>query len=67
MACDICGKKGCSLVQLYTQYQTDDIKDICGDCERDVNNHLWKIRSLNQGILERFLKRFMANKKEANQ
>ena len=47
MACDICGKTGTSLVPLNADYQTNAIKDICGDCEREVNNQLWKIRTLN--------------------
>lgn len=63
MACDICGKTGCNLETLNTQYQTDDIKDICSDCSRMVNNQLWKIRKINQKFCEYFLVSFMREKK----
>ncbi len=44
MACDICGKVGTSLTPLHGIYQTDDIKDICPDCEKIVNAQLSKIQ-----------------------
>lgn len=63
MACDICGKTGTVLESLNNQYQTEQIKEICPDCTRDVNNHLWDIRKLTQNILEVWLKRFMENRR----
>ena len=63
MACDICGKTGCYLESLNSQYQTDKIKDICSQCSTMVNKHLWEIRKLNQGIAEKMLIRFMKQKK----
>lgn len=37
MACDICGSNKSDLVDLLKPYQTDDIKQICRDCEKVVN------------------------------
>ena len=63
MACDICGKTGTGLESLNDQFQTDDIKEICPRCARDVNDHLWKIRALTSNILRIWLKRFMEERK----
>ena len=64
MACDICGKTGCSLDNLTDQYKTEKIQSICGDCSIEVNNHLWDLRKLSMGFVSRSLVRFMENKKE---
>jgi hypothetical protein len=64
MACDICGKTGCYLESLNTQYQTDKIKDICSDCSRMVNDQLWEIRKINQNFLQKAVISFMKNKRE---
>lgn len=63
MACDICGKTGCYLEPLNSDYQTDKIKDICSDCARSVNDQLWKIRKLNATFAQKMLIAFMKNKK----
>jgi hypothetical protein len=59
MACDICGKVGTSLTPLHDIYQTDDIKDICPDCEAIVNIQLNKIRDSHTQAQQSLLKRFM--------
>ena len=61
MACDICSKTGTSLVDLYSQYQTDTIKQICSECEKKVNDHLWKLREMSTKMNTNFLIRFMEN------
>lgn len=44
MACDICGKSEMMLQQLNKEYQSDKIKDICTECSKKVNDHLWTLR-----------------------
>lgn len=63
MACDMCGKKGTDLESLNKGYKTDDIQNICPECVRIVNAHLWKIRGVTDGMCKTMLKRFMANYK----
>ena len=63
MACDICGKTGTCLSDLKTYYQTDDIKQICLDCGTDVNNHLSKLREMNQKMNEHWIKKFIITMK----
>lgn len=59
MACDICGKVGTTLTPLRDIYQTDDIKDICPDCEKIVNAQLNKIQASHGQAQRSLLKRFM--------
>lgn len=59
MACDICGKVGTPLADLLEPYQTDDIKAICPECERVVNNQKSKLRRWTDTLLARLLKQFM--------
>jgi len=63
MACDICGKTGTHLTDLQSQYQTDDIKQVCSKCGDDVNRQLDKLRALTHGMVRTWLKKFMKNKK----
>lgn len=68
MACDICGESTLCPQQLYPEYQTDKIKDLCPKCMTVVNNHLWELRRMSNKMNQNFLKRFMENwrhKKEA--
>jgi len=60
MSCDTCGKVGTNLVPLNTEYQTDTIKAICPECEKVINDHLWKLRSMSANINQSLLKRFMS-------
>lgn len=64
MACDICGKTGCDLEQLKSEYQTDKISDLCSDCLRDVNKHLWEVRKMEMKMTMGLVKRFMTNLRE---
>jgi hypothetical protein len=59
MACDICGKTGEPLSSIREVYQTDDIKDMCSDCERVINKHLWVIKEHTLKLQGTLLKRFM--------
>ena len=66
MACDMCGKTGVSLEQLKSEYQTDKISDLCSDCIRLTNKHLWEVRKLsakfNQNAIQRFMAEFRKHK-----
>lgn len=64
MACDICGKNGTQLVDLLGQYQTDDIKAICPECESIVNKKNSSLLSMVLNIKQVLLKRFLAERKE---
>jgi hypothetical protein len=61
MACDMCGKVGVSLNSLLESYQTDDIKDICPTCEKEVNKQLSKLRSWTMKFTRNKLKEYMTN------
>ena len=67
MACDICGKTGTSLADLLESYQTADIKAICPDCEKVVNNKKSKILSMVLNMLADLLKRFIKEKRAKHQ
>ena len=59
MACDICGKVGTRLVDLHKEYQTTEIKQICPECEKVVNDTLWKIRAVTMKMNTSLIVRFM--------
>ena len=63
MACDICGKTGVYLEDFRKEYQTDDIKQACSKCVKEVNDHIWKIRHMNDKIEKSFTVRFIENLK----
>lgn len=64
MACDMCGKRGVGLVILNDGYQTDEVKDICRECEKSLERHLSRMLRQTDGILRTFMKRFVMNKRE---
>lgn len=59
--CDICGKQTADLVSLKSVYQTDDIKEICSDCQVTVNNQLDKLFKITFKTNQHWLKTFMMN------
>ena len=59
MACDICSSNEKTLVDLRTEYQTENVKQICPACEKTINDHLWKIRAVTTKMNQSLLKRFM--------
>jgi len=63
MACDICGKVGTYFEPLRDRYQTEEIKQACSDCVKEINDHIWKIREMNSKIEQSFIRKFMANMK----
>lgn len=63
MACDICGKTGTRLVDLRECYQTDDIQQICPECETIVNRQHSKLLSFVLKIKEDLFKRFLRERK----
>ena len=44
MACDICKNNTKSLVDLREIYQSDEVKQVCPDCEKVLNTELNKIQ-----------------------
>ena len=63
MACDICGKKGSVLIDLRDCYKSDDVHQVCSDCEAVLNDHLSKLRKVTHNILVGWMKRFISEKK----
>ena len=61
MACDICGKSEMNLQHLNKEYQDDKIKDLCSECSKKVNDHLWTLRLWSSKMNESFLKQWMMN------
>ena len=64
MGCDICGKSGVYLQDLKAPFQTEDIKEICDDCNRQLTKHNQKLHDLTFKIKQRWIKTFMAHLKE---
>lgn len=48
MSCDICGKNGQDLNTLLESFQTKEIKDVCHNCLRKVEDY--KSRALSRAI-----------------
>jgi hypothetical protein len=46
MACDRCGKKGCVTNTLRNVYQADGIKDVCSECQSEIDAELERVRSI---------------------
>lgn len=63
MSCDICGKNDKPLVDLFDQYQTTDIKQICPECERIVNQKKSKLLTFVLRMHNDLLKRFMGERR----
>ena len=63
MSCDICGAKGTSLADLRDGYKTAEIQQVCPDCEKVINGHVWKVRAMLDGTLKTLMRRFMARRK----
>ena len=59
--CDTCLKRTESLYQLRDCYKTDEIKDICYECNQAINKHLRKVESVTSRIRNDLLKLFMNN------
>lgn len=62
--CDVCGKTGAVLVELLNVYQTEDTKEVCTECEKVIDAHLFKIKSATTNIGRTWLKRFIVALKQ---
>jgi len=63
MACDICDAKGTTLTDLRDDYKTADIQQVCPDCARLVNDKVWKIREMLDGVMKTLVRRFMTERR----
>ena len=59
--CDTCLKRTDDLYPLLECYKTDEIQDICYECNKVINKQLWKVKSLTSRMTTELLKLFMAN------
>lgn len=61
MSCDVCGCRSEKLIPLRDIYQTEEIKELCPDCEKIVNKKLSALQSAVSQIQRGWMKRFMEN------
>lgn len=61
--CDICGERTEYLAELLTSYQTTDIREVCRECEKVLNEHKSKLQTVTARILTDWLKRFIAERR----
>lgn len=54
--CDICGV-ACNPTELRSDYQTKEIKEVCDECLKPLNDLLWAMRRVWWKQEEKFLKR----------
>ena len=64
MTCDICLSEEPALVELSDQYQTADIKHVCGKCERVLQKINWRMVSTYLKFTDPWLKRVMNHKRK---
>jgi hypothetical protein len=62
--CDICGNEG-PLIDLRSEYQTRDIKQLCSVCEKEVNAQNSKLLEVAMNLKQSWLKRWMTNRRAA--
>ena len=67
MACDLCGKRGCHLVDLRDVYQTPEVQQVCFECEETINAQLRKVQNVAAKITFDAVKRFILNKFKGEQ
>lgn len=67
MACDICGKNTNPLADLLDVYQTEEIRQVCRDCEKAINRQLSKVRAVTHNIFVDLARRAMRGMRERSQ
>ena len=63
MACDLCNKKSVALYPLLDLYKTEDVQEICNDCETAVNKHLGKVKRVTTNMLSDLIRRYLTERK----
>ena len=66
MACDICGQSGKSLYNILESFQTPEIKDVCNDCLKRVEEYKSKSLSAAIDAMTVDVKRYMETQRMAN-
>lgn len=61
MYCDVCGKKCTGLTDLVSEYQTEEVKEVCHDCLAVLNKELDKIRKATRKIHFGWIKNIINN------
>lgn len=66
--CDTCGKESDDLQTLRESYRTKDVKEVCPDCEKIINDQLYKVRRLQSkmtfSLMQRFINIFRSKKRK---
>lgn len=57
--CDICHKTSPYVNELLNSYKTDEIEDVCDDCNRIINKQLRKIKLVTVKITIDLFKKYM--------
>jgi len=64
----MCGK-GLSnpfqVVKLFEQYQTNDIEDVCRECSKMIDDHLFKLKAVESKLISLTMREWISNKFKA--
>ena len=64
MACDMCGKAVSDTAALVDGYATDEIKQVCPSCEKQINRFVWKARKLSNNFIFNLAKEMMQDERK---
>ena len=64
MACDVCGKAVSETAALNDTYRTDEIKQVCSSCEKQITDFMWKARKLSNSFVFNLVKEMMQDKRK---
>ena len=60
--CDVCGQEFAdrhNLITLYRWYQSDTIKDVCGDCQKQISITINKVETAMLPIKTHWVKQII--------
>jgi len=66
--CDMCGKgvkDTFGISELYEQYRTNEVKDVCRECSNMINDHLFKLKAVESKLISLTMKEWISNKLKA--
>jgi hypothetical protein len=61
MQCDVCTKQTEDLATLLELHQTKDIKHVCRDCEKVLNEHKSKLQAVTSKMVLDWFRSYLAN------
>lgn len=61
--CDLCGAETLDSYPLRERYKARGIEKVCPTCNREINDHLLRLRNLSEDFITRLFKIFLRNRK----